>query len=137
MYMSLLIILLPLLASADTKPFLAALEVFTLGTGGVGRFLALALVTRASVLHHRNKRCSFVCVDGSFGKIGVDYIRLKPSITISVISILEFKGSAKGVYNLVKVAFLVLRLCLHGVFDEKCRKHVSSSAVFKKKNLPY
>ena len=137
MYMSLLIVLLPLLAPADTKPFLAALEVFTFGTGGVGRFLALASVARASVLHHRNERCSFVCVDGSLGKIGVDHSRLKPSITISVISVLEFKGSAKGVYNLVKVAFLVLRLCLHGVFAEKCRKHVSSSAVFKKKNLPY
>ena len=73
--MSLLIILLPLLASTDTKPFLATLEVFTIGAGGVNCTLCVAFVALAGILHHGYKRRSIIRVNRILRKVGVDHNR--------------------------------------------------------------
>ena len=74
--MSLLIILLPLLASTDTKPFLAALEVFTIGAGRINGTLGVPLVAPAGILHHSHKRRSLIRVNRLFYKVGIDHNRV-------------------------------------------------------------
>ena len=106
MYMSLLIILLPLLASTDTKPFLATLKVFTIGAGGINCTLGVPLVAPAGILHHGYKRRSIIRVNRLFYKVGVDHVGIVLSVTFSVVTVPELKGPAISIHNLVKIPFL-------------------------------
>ena len=104
--MSLLIILLPLLASTDTKPFLTALEVFTIGAGGVNCTLCVAFVALAGILHHGHKRRSIIRVNRVLYKVGVDHVGIVLSVTFSVVTVPELKGPAISIHNLVKIPLL-------------------------------
>lgn len=61
------------LAFTDPNPFLAALEVFAFGAGGVRRFLALASVSRTSILKHRSKRLAVVGIHRLGREVRIDY----------------------------------------------------------------
>ena len=106
LYMSLLIILFPQLTFTDAKPFLTALEVYTIGAGGINCTLGVTLVALAGILHHSHKRRSIIRVNRLFYKVWVDHVGIVLSVTFPVVTVPELKGPAVSIHDLVKIALL-------------------------------
>lgn len=136
-----LLVFAVLLAFTDPEPFFTALKKFAFGACGVGCFLALASIARASILKHCNERLTAVGVKRIDREVGIDDGRLTQwvlPILLAVIAVPKLKCLSECRYDLVKIAFFVFRLIRYVFILKKRCKHCASFRIFsKKKNLPY